>query len=78
MYDKLDALIVEAIKAAGEASLTLVSGGAVGAEAARIAAAQKREDFRVIDGRLQALRRRGLIKHSGGAWRPNAGIQARP
>jgi hypothetical protein len=35
----------------------------VNEEARRLAAATGRDDFRVIDGRLQALRKAGTIRH---------------
>jgi hypothetical protein len=69
MYDKLDALIFENIKSAGEARLYKATGGKALEEARRLAELTGREDFRVLDGRLQALRRRGLIRHVGGTWR---------
>lgn len=69
MYEKLDALIVENIARLGEASLTQVSGRGAHDEAKRIANLTRREEFRVIDARLQALRKRGLIRHVGGSWR---------
>lgn len=69
MYENLDFMILENIKRHGEASLAQASGGDVGLEAGRIGCAMGREGFRVIDGRLQAMRRRGLIHHVGGKWR---------
>ncbi len=69
MYQKLDALILSNIGRRGEASLSQAIGHAALAEAERIARLTGRLTFRVADGRLQALRKRGLILHSGGKWR---------
>lgn len=69
MYERLDSLIVSIIKASREANLARISSGDVWVEAKRIAAMTGRDDFRVIDGRLQALKKRGLIIYIGGAWR---------
>jgi len=69
MYEKLDHLIISIISNSQGASLSKVTSGDVYVEAQRIAQATKREEFRVIDGRLQALRKRGLIAYVVGAWR---------
>jgi len=58
-YEELDKRIIEAIKR----RCNPLYNGVVCAEAERIAVAQPREPFRVIDGRLQALRKAGKIKH---------------
>ena len=57
-YAKLDALIVQAI-ADGRHPLY---NGPCRSESERIAASTGRDEFRVIDGRLQILRRRGSLK----------------
>lgn len=58
-YDVIDGLIVAAIRARNTSPLY---DSAVRAEAKRLAKALGRRDaFRVTDGRLQALRRRGVI-----------------
>jgi hypothetical protein len=69
MYSKLDFMILENINRHGEASLAQASGGDAGLEAGRIGCLRGRDGFRVIDGRLQSMRRRGLIRHVGGKWR---------
>lgn len=61
-YDDLDARILHNIDRYGNADLTFVGGGDAGREAERIAKATGRDAFRVIDGRLQVLRKRGVIK----------------
>lgn len=63
MYDKLDALIIERVKERGAVKLIPLSGGNVAKEATALANDTGREDFRIIDGRLQALRKRGLLRY---------------
>jgi hypothetical protein len=58
MYDELDRLILDAVTR----DTNPLYDRAVSREAQRIAAETGREAFRVIDGRLQAMRRRGRIK----------------
>ena len=68
-YDKLDSLIVEAIKE-GRNSLRNINSRSVFDEALRIYSITKRNTDRIVDGRLQALRRRGLIVYvTGWGWR---------
>ncbi len=62
-YDKLDEVIVERVKARGAIKLIPLSGGDVAAEATALAADTGREDFRIIDGRLQILRKRGVLRY---------------
>ncbi len=69
MYEKLDSLIVAKIKDRHELLFASLTIGDVFIEAERIALATKRDIFRVIDGRLQALRKRGLIICRGRTWR---------
>lgn len=69
MYEKLDAMIVESIRFLCGANFSVLSSGDVMDEAIRIANCTGREAFRVIDGRLQALKKRGLIRYVGGEWR---------
>lgn len=66
-YQKLDYLIVQAIKN-GADCFHRIQHNKSGAweEAGRIALATSRPQFRIIDARLQALRKRGLIKHLKG------------
>lgn len=59
MYEKLDAIIIAAI----DNRKSPIYSESVTVEAGRIAAATGREDFRVIDLRLQALRKAGVIAH---------------
>lgn len=69
-YDELDKRIIEVIRSRGNP----LWHRRVHDEAGRIARATGREDFRVIDGRLQALRKAGKIRHftkaekDGGGW----------
>ena len=59
-YTAIDAAIIKTIRG-GNSPLYNIC---VSAEASAIAEATGREDFRVIDGRLQALRKREVIKFS--------------
>ena len=61
-YDKLDDLIVNAIKS-GKSSFSDIMKTAVWDEALRISGFLGRDTDRIVDGRLQALRKRGLIRH---------------
>jgi len=58
-YDELDARILAAI----ELRKNPLYASHVSEEAKRLAQATGREDYRVVDGRLQALRRKGRIEH---------------
>lgn len=58
-YDTLDRLIVAAI----ERKKNPLYDGSVATEAARLAAATGRDDYRVTDARLQALRKKNRIQH---------------
>ena len=58
-YIELDKAIVDAIRE-GRSPLYART---VAAEASQLAALCGREEFRVIDGRLQALRKAGRIRH---------------
>ena len=69
-YDKLDALIVDAIKGGCHRFSAIHNSRGVFDEALRISIAVKRDQDRVVDSRLQALRRRGLIVYVNGcSWR---------
>lgn len=59
-YEELDRLIIEAI----EKRSSPVWGRRVCEEAERIAKSTGRDAFRVIDGRIQALRRAGKIRYT--------------
>lgn len=69
-YEKLDALIVDAIKGGCHSFASIISGRSLFDEAMRLSHAIGRDAQRIVDGRLQALRRRGLIVHvTGWGWR---------
>ena len=69
-YDKLDSLIVDAIKGGCHSFSAIHNNRGVFDEALRISIDIKRIQHRVVDGRLQALRRRGLIVYvTGWGWR---------
>lgn len=59
MYEELDNRIVEAVAKRKNP----LYDKRIREEAARIAECTGRDDFRVIDGRLQALRKAGKIRH---------------
>lgn len=59
MYATLDALIVKAVS---ESNATPLYQADVVAEGERIAGITSQFGFRVIDGRIQALRRKGVIR----------------
>lgn len=58
-YDELDRLIIDAVTK----RKSPLNEKCVNEEAARLAAGTGRDDFRVIDARLQTLRKRGKIRH---------------
>jgi len=58
-YDKMDAWILEAVK---RRKNPIYEAGCV-RESERLAELTGRPAFRVIDGRLQALRKAGKIRH---------------
>ena len=68
-YDKLDELIVERLRTNGELRLFALVSFGVSAEAHRLAEITGREDFRIVDGRLQALRKKGVIAFGPNGWR---------
>ena len=69
-YDKLDALIVGAIKEGCYSFSSLLCSKSLFDEAMRLSHAVGRDTDRIVDGRLQALRRRGLIVYvTGWGWR---------
>lgn len=73
-YDELDAAIVARIST-GCRFLAHIDHGDVRRLCADIAHATGRESFRVLDGRLQALRKKGVIAmerasiNGAGGWR---------
>jgi hypothetical protein len=76
-YDKLDFLLVERIKTPGKHTFAGLMSGSIEIETKRLVfddiaargAGKARPAFRVVDARLQALRKRGLIEFVGGQWR---------
>lgn len=58
-YDELDKRIVEAVAKRNNP----LYDKKINEEAARIASGTGRDEVRVIDGRLQALRKMGKIRH---------------
>ena len=69
-YAKLDALILDRIGRANGATFTeLQSNKAIADEAWNLATYLDRVDWRIIDARLQALRKLGLIRFVRPAWR---------
>lgn len=62
-YTYLDMLIQERI-AAGKNTFMQIDGGTVYSEADRLAKEAGSPAFRIIDRRLQALRKKGLIKYT--------------
>ena len=65
-YEKLDFLIVEAIKSGLDSFTTIFNNRNVLKEAHCISSANGRDTDRIVDGRLQSLRKRGLIEHAKG------------
>lgn len=61
-YSRLDAAILERIQA-GHTFASQIEGGDAATEARKFASA-KMPEFRIIDRRLQALRKAGLIAYS--------------
>ena len=69
-YDKLDSMIVDAIKGGCHSFSAIFNGRKVFDEAMRASCDVGRDTHRIVDGRLQALRRRGLIVYyTGWGWR---------
>ena len=64
-YEELDALIVESIRS-GRDTFGLLCGRKTGELASKLS---PNEPDRVIDRRLQALRKRGVIRFAGTCWR---------
>lgn len=69
-YDKLDSLIFQSIKAGSNSFILIFNRKRVIDEVKRISSATGRDTDRIVDGRLQALRKRGVIVHvTGWGWR---------
>lgn len=68
MYEKIDSLILSSI-AAGRGTFGKLLEGELAVECKRIAEAQGPDQFdRVLDRRLQALRKAKRILHQDGRW----------
>lgn len=67
MYEKLDELIVRAVGSSRQSPMYV---GSVAAEGKRIADGTGRDDMRVIDSRVQHLRRKGRIVYYNKAQAP--------
>lgn len=63
-YERLDALIIS-ILANGPWQFAELPRGALWAECRRLKSATGSDDFRILERRLQALRRAGRIRFSG-------------
>ena len=69
-YDKLDSLIVDAIKGGCHSFSSILSGRSLFDEVLRLSHAIGRDSQRIVDGRLQVLRKRGVIVYvTGWGWR---------
>lgn len=66
-YDAIDALIIAAVR---KRYVTPLYDNDVRAEADRLKSETGRDAMRIIDGRLQALRRRGVIAFHAQATAP--------
>jgi hypothetical protein len=76
-FQKLDDLIVARIASKGVHFTPLFSSKDVSEESHRLGVALDREPFRVVDGRLQALKRKGVISYgTKTGWVKNDPIQA--
>ncbi len=62
-YSKLDSMIIEKIKN-GSRTFSQIDGGGVYDEAQRLHELSGRKAFRIIDDRLQSLRKKGLIQYT--------------
>lgn len=63
IYQKLDELLVERITKKGVQFTPLFHSVGVREESARLGTESGREPFRIVDGRLQALKRAGRITY---------------
>ena len=63
IYKKLDAALIDSIKS-GNNLLHIIQSRAVSEEARRVAFLQSAESWRIIDRRLQALRKANKIVYS--------------
>ncbi len=72
MYEEFDAELLAKIES-GKSSFTAICGGELQEKADRLAKPTRFNDkngWRLIDRRLQALRKKGLIVSRKGAWHP--------
>lgn len=68
-YTKMDALIVAAVRGGADNFTRILQNRSVREESDRIAGLM-RDPMRIVDGRLQALRRRGALTYTSKAgWR---------
>ena len=65
-YEKLDWLITMTITGNSKFLGDILSDNLVFLEAERIAMETGRDLYRIVDGRLQALRKRGVIRYAKG------------
>lgn len=63
-FSTLDSIILSALRGSLGHTFSSLSSGAVAAETRRIAATNGTDDFRVLDRRLQALRKVGKIAYN--------------
>ena len=70
-YDQLDELIYARIKDGARTQLKIKHHAAVKLELGRLFFATGRSVFQILDGRLQSMRKRGLIRFGGtpAGWR---------
>lgn len=67
-YENLDNLILQRLKDNGEMMLLFLNSGGVREESERMGIETGREPFRILDGRLQKLRKENKIKFSRKGW----------
>lgn len=60
-YDVLDTRLVQAVRGGASRFMDLQNAPRIKEEVQRLAEVTKRDTFRVLDGRLQALRRKGTL-----------------
>ena len=66
-YELLDSLILGRAASAGRSTSFFLMTGAIRDECERIADATGRDAYRILDGRLQALRKAGKIAYTSKA-----------
>ncbi len=68
MYDALDALILARIGSQPKSFTAIFANSEIYATCRVIAQENGREPFRILDGRLQALRKKGKIQSTTKGW----------